>query len=474
MKYRFFLLILALCACRQGYSQHYSAIHGSGYFGSLSVYNNPSSIVNTPYKWDLTVFGTQFTTISNAIRGRNFPLYASPNATIKAANGNYARRADVNYNIKLLNARYSFNKNQAIAFGLNFKGYTQALTSTLNYTDSVKGALSFLSHNEQNNILHMQLASSLWMELYGTYGFSVWNNETSKLTGGVTLKIMRGMSGIFATAENVGVVKSAEDDRTVYKIANGNARYGYSANHGDASSFSAADLFSNSKTSAAIDVGVEYVIKSQAVTSVYDQADQQNDYDWKIGLAVLDLGSNHFQYGSQSRQISSLKENITGSVLQDKFYTIKNLVDFNDSIATIVDDAQPLTGNFSIANPTRAVINVDRYVMGNFYVNGEVSINLSSGGKNKTVVKESNLITITPRWESSRFGVYIPVQYTQHGNFWIGGAFKAGPLLLGTHNLLNMFSNNQYLSGGAYLALIIRPSTFTKDPRDRQYDCPKY
>ena len=68
----------------------------------------------------------------------------------------------------------------------------------------------------------------------------------------------------------------------------------------------------------------------------------------------------------------------------------------------------------------------------------------------------------------------MPVQVTRHGNFWVGGALRAGPLLLGTHNLLNAFSKNKYVAGGAYLALTIRPMNIVRELRMRQYDCPEY
>jgi hypothetical protein len=89
-------------------------------------------------------------------------------------------------------------------------------------------------------------------------------------------------------------------------------------------------------------------------------------------------------------------------------------------------------------------------------------------------VKESKLLTITPRWETRKLGFYLPVQYNRHGNFWIGGAIKAGPLLIGTHNLLNAFSKNKYLGSGAYIALTIRPFGAVRQARNRQYDCPEY
>ncbi len=320
------------------------------------------------------------------------------------------------------------------------------------------------------------MANNAWMELYGSYGLTLWDREANKLSGGITLKILRGMSGAFAKVKDIGVVSESQNDNQIYKIVAGSARYGYSANYGTFDSFQASDLFAGSKTSFAIDLGVEYLIKTQAVTSVYDETDE-NDYEWKIGFSLLDLGFNKYTYGTESRAAASLKDDVSSFVLQEKFSEITDVSSFNDSLATIVNQSEALTGNFKVKNPVRAVINIDRYVSGNFYVNGELSVNLVSGtNDNNIAVKETKLITITPRWETRKLGFYLPVQFTRHGNFWIGGALKAGPLLFGTHNLINAFAKNKYPSGGAYLALIIRPVNFfhNKEPRNRQYECPVY
>lgn len=468
-------LILFVLVAGQLNAQNYSAIHGSNYFGSLGVYNNPSTIVNSPYKWDLTILGMQYQTISNAVKGPNFPLNLTPNAKFYGANGNFKRYADLNLNMHLLNGRYSLDKSHAFAFGVNIRGYTQAATTKLNFTDSVKGPRSFLSLNEQNRSIEINLASSAWLEIYGSYGLNIWDRETSSLNGGASFKISRSLAGGFVKVNNVQVEKEQlPNDEEIYKIAQGNARYGYSANLGDGTSISPSDFLSGSKTGFAVDLGVEYLVKTQAVTNVYDDDNAGIEYEWKIGVSLLDLGWNQFAYSSESRSVSVLEKNISSGVLTQKFADTKDLGSFNDSLATIVTNIDPLTGNFKIMNPARAVVNVDRYVQGNIYVNAELALNLASNEKNNIAVKESRLVTITPRWETRKFGVYVPVQYTRHGNIWIGGAVKIGPLLLGTHNLLNTFFKNKYLGGGAYLAFTLRPSSFIRDARSRQYDCPVY
>jgi hypothetical protein len=415
----------------------------------------------------------QYQTISNAVKGPNFPLMFSPSSTFYAANGNYERVVDANYNIRLLNFRYSIDKRHAVAFGVNLRGYVIGATSSINYSDSVKGPRSFLLLNEQNKAINANVATSAWMELYGSYGLNIIDNEASSLNAGASLKILRGMAGGFAKVNSVGVERQVVGDQVTYQIVGGDARYGYSANFGDGESFQAGDLFSGSQTGIALDVGVQYIVKSQGIGNFYDDA-TEDEYQWKIGLSLLDLGWNNYTYSSESRMVSSLKPGISSSTLSDKFMRIRDIGSFNDSLATIVENYDSLTGKFSISNPARAVINVDRYLSGNFYVNGELSINLAKGNGKNLAVGSARLLTITPRWETRKFGAYLPIQYNRHGNLWIGGAIKAGPVLLGTHNLLNAFSKNKYLGGGAYLAIIIHPVNFIRDARSRQYECPEY
>src|ERR687890_376556 len=84
-------------------AQNYNAIHGSDYSGALGVYNNPSSILSSPYRWDVTLIGLQFQTISNVIKGPNFPFTVLPAAKFYMASGNFKRYADVTADLHVLN-----------------------------------------------------------------------------------------------------------------------------------------------------------------------------------------------------------------------------------------------------------------------------------------------------------------------------------------------------------------------------------
>jgi hypothetical protein len=223
-----------------------------------------------------------------------------------------------------------------------------------------------------------------------------------------------------------------------------------------------------------VDLGIEYIKKAETISNFGDE-DNYYDYEWKLGAAVLDLGHNRFTYSNESRYIGNPRENITAEDIERAFTNIDGIAGFNDSLVNVASGIRELTGNYKIINPARLVVNFDKYLYGSFFVNGEVSFNLAAlAGQEKLSVSEMNLITVTPRWETRRWGVYLPMLYNTEKQFWIGGAFKAGPLLLGVHNWANVFAKNKMHNGGAYLALVISPGKLTGLHREKGINCPDY
>ena len=118
------------------------------------------------------------------------------------------------------------------------------------------------------------------------------------------------------------------------------------------------------------------------------------------------------------------------------------------------------------------MLNVDRFITGAWYINGNASLNVSSITGNDHRLTDLNLLTITPRWETRRLGFFLPIQFNTKQQLWVGGAVKLGPLLLGVHNWANVFSKNKMQNGGGYLALVLRPWKNTGTRLDKRLDCP--
>lgn len=461
-------------------TQNYHAIEGSPYAGSMGVAGNPSSIVNTPDPWDLTLFSLQIKNTTNALTLHNFSLL-SPGGTTKYSwnGGNFSRFAAFDFNIHLFNARIAIGKNQAIAFGANVRGYETAKSGVVNYNDTLHDLNEFFRINGDNPY-NANMTTSSWGEFFVTYARTIWEDGRGRLNAGVTLKAMRGISGAFAQLKDATVKSSVSGDLTEYLVKAGSGRYGYSSNYdrwksGRSTMDNLQDLVGNSRNGAAFDLGVEYRVKSQAVSNYYF-GDTYYDYEWKIGVSILDIGQNTYKYGTQSRTVSNPRTDISDSILHIKFNTVRSLAEFNDSMATIMNNIGTPNGLFKVWNPTRLVINIDKPLQDQFSINANLTLNLtpSSPAKNyrQYYTKDLTLLSLTPRWETRRLGAYLPIQVTTQGKLWIGGAVKAGPLLMGVHNWANIFAKNKMQNGGFYLAIVIRPKNGFKDKEDKRYSCP--
>jgi hypothetical protein len=188
------------------------------------------------------------------------------------------------------------------------------------------------------------------------------------------------------------------------------------------------------------------------------------------------MGFQRYTYGQKSTAITAVLPGlVTDTVLDTKFDGNTNSLErINDSLATIVSFGSNGARQFYISNPMRMVLNVDKYITRNFFVNTELSINMGSLiPKQYFNTKELNLITVTPRWETRKLGVYMPIYYNTRQQFWIGGAFKAGPLLFGVHNLANIFSTKKIQNGGGYIAITFRSPGSATIRSDRRLNCPK-
>ena len=480
---KFFVLasLLFFSGSARSIAQNYQALLGSPYAGSLNATANPASIVNNPYKWDLTLFSGQYQGITNALSaGRKTPFKLPIKTFYNLIPGDFERMAYTNFDMHLLNARIALNKQHSIAFGANLRGYANAESGTFSYSDTITSTSGFFSLNDRGE-LEADLSGSAWMEFYATYARTILNFGPGRLNAGLTLKYNRGFSGATARVQGVRLEMTTVSEIPDVFIRDGMAGYGYSATHdqvdANASAFeNFGNMLSRSMSGFSADLGFEYVLPLPGIGSFNDD-DPYFDYSWKFGLSVLDLGWNNFSHSRNSMAFARLNDNVNGELLNQKFLDIPDIAAMNDSLRTIVQFAVPQTGNFSILNPMRLVLNADRNINGEFFINANLNLNLSPlVGKDRLHVAEKNFITVTPRWERNKIGLYLPVQYNRQNQLWVGGALRAGPLFMGLHNIPNaLFSWKKSHNGGGFIGIILRPQGKNNTGSlYKELDCPPY
>ncbi|MDZ4795515.1 MAG: hypothetical protein SGI83_14635 [Bacteroidota bacterium] len=463
VRLRFFLLVLcSIIALPSLRAQNYQALHGSSYAGSLGVANNPASIVHVPFAWDITPLAVQLKHSTNAFVVNGASLLSPGGAEVLGIPGNRKRVLLANQDIRLFNARIRLSPQSAIAFGASIRNYLSANTSVVNWQEFFADLRNFIDINTNNFPLSATARAGAWAELHGSYARTLINKDAMLLNAGITLKVNKGLGGGYLTADELAVVPGTVNGDPGYYVTGGNLAYGYSSNLDDldgARGFSAIrkQLLKRTFASVSASLGAELIIPADI------EGDEGNNYayDLKLGVSLLDLGYNTYQYSNNSRLAILNKANISDSLVQSTFEGLSGVDDLPDSLQVVAGSTSTIGGYFQLYQPMRIVINADKHVSGHFFINGELTIPLTAaleiGEKKKLFFREMNLLAITPRYETKTIGFYLPMLYNTNKQFWIGGAFKAGPLLLGVHNLGNLFSKNKLQNGGGYLALTFRP-----------------
>ena len=475
---RISILVVLAFGLNPSFGQQYQAVHGSNFAGSLGIMNNPASALSSPLPWDITLLGLQLKNSTNFFYIEKYdPSGKDPQLAAWIQNGEYKRRLNTQFNMNLLNTRIRTSNRSAISFGMNIRSASLGGSSTYNFIDTILLPNTFLKVNMNNQPLDAFVRSSTWAEAYGSLALNLADKKHFIWNAGATIKSNMGLAGIHASITNGQFKEYVRPVNNLYEVTTAELNYGYSANldFWDPAASTKSNLKryrSQSIGGTSVDLGMEWIIKDQRNIELFNNKSQYN-YTWKFGLSMLDLGYANYKYGLESVKTSGVKPNINGIALARKFdSTITGLDVLNDSIQTAVGQFNTLAGEFRMSHPTRIVFNVDRQITDLIYINAELSIPIQARTRANMQTQDLNLLTITPRRETQKYGVYLPLSMTRDGSFWIGAAVKAGPVLFGFHRV-PIGTKTSYQNGGAYLAYTISPSEKLRKPKAKIIECPK-
>lgn len=443
-----------------GRSQNYHALNGSMYAGSLAPSANPASIIFVPYTWDITPLAFQFKQSTNAFTVKNLSfLSPSGDATVANDYGIKKRFFFSTQDLRLLNTRIKLNDKSAIAFGANARSYSYGNSSKSNYQDTTFSLADFQRINLPYLPQSFDGAGAAWAEIYASYARTIVDDGHKIINAAVTLKYNRSVAGAYVVGKEVNYAPDTDSSNANgFLLTAGSLQYGYSSNldlikSGNSFSQNRQALLQGNHFSFGADAGIEYIFSSQ------DDNEEEDYYGYttKLGIAVMDIGGHNYNHSTRSRVGTAVKAGVNDTILENKFKPVRSIDEFNDSLATISGSLFPLQGGFVVYSPTRLVVNIDKRLQENIFLNAEFTLPLIKLAGNSLIIKDINLLAITPRWENRTFGAYLPLLVNMRKQVWVGGAFRAGPLLLGVHNFANVFGKNSMQNGGLYLALTIRP-----------------
>lgn len=444
-------------------AQQFTATEGSIYGGTLNTGVQPAAGVNMPFYWDVEIAGIQ-SFWNNNIFSFSPAKWKWNSDTLKMNGhfipGNKKRWGTVQADVHLLNFLFRWPHRSDLVAGAGWNIHSRIYPENMDffYEDSIKTSEDFLQNNAFNAIQQGTLINQQWMEWYATISKVVLDNRRERLTAGVTLKLLKGMTAevVDINGVSVGINKSQGTNDLVFTYAEG--RFGYSQNIEDLNNNSTtganiSTLMNGSPISPGLDFGISYLVRKQNIIPGFS-SDEPTGYDWKIEASLTDWGRLKYPLGGQSMNINGVKGQPSVRHLFEIIDSVKTLNALNDSLNTIAN-LKPWSGAFSISLPTALRINVDKYLGSNIFLNTRLVLGmafLNPGVDYK--INPVSYVMLTPRWEIKRIGVYAPVYMNFHGSLMAGAALRVGPLLVGVHDFGWLFHDRQ--SGGGYVALDVR------------------
>ncbi len=183
-----------------------------------------------------------------------------------------------------------------------------------------------------------------------------------------------------------------------------------------------------------------------------------NDYPWKIGISVIDIG-----------QIGIGKNSERHTFFQDSSF----LIDPNE-MSVFTDPHEPIRiasrraldgdslasfagSRFSVRLPFAICVQGDFRVVPFFYVNGTL---VQRADFQKAALQRPNIFALTPRFEHRWWSVSAPFILSEWQSVRFGLAARLGFLTIGTDDLGSFFGQKKLNSTDFYVALKINAFRF--------------
>ncbi|RFS26466.1 hypothetical protein DVR12_01370 [Chitinophaga silvatica] len=478
----FFSTVAAMLLANIALAQSFTGYNTSNYAGIYGVISNPATAAGYRYKWDLNIMGADINAGNTYISVPKSVLFNMPD-TLRL-NRDYfldqgANRKQNGWEmaeIVLPSVLYSIDDKQSVSF-------LWRMRSSSNGGNVSTPIANFFGVNFPNpsftgtslTIPQTGVSSHIWHELGFSYARVIKQGFTSRLKGGITLKLLSGVAAGYATVKDVNFALNNSRDAA---ITSGTLYYGYNTelDHWQKSPINNLQLFQNNGIGA--DIGFIYEYRpDNGGFGTYESSDA-DEYKFRIGISVNDIGRIKYQKGANNATLQLTKDHVVPSdITYRKNESLQQYARRLNNYFTPV----PSDTTFNMTLPASLNLMGDYNIDDRFFIGVNAIVALNAGKRDITKTHALTQLNITPRYETSLFGAYLPLTINHNGQADIGGAVRIGPLIIGAASLFTNLFERRIDHGAAFVALRLNSNMFDRGDsngggifkmRKRQLGCP--
>lgn len=433
-----FLSALVLSTMAMEAQQSFSGFRESPYAGVLQATTNPAYMISSKRPWDASLFVLNVGVGNDAIK-LDTDINKSINdfARLDASNP-LAKNNDINLrlNVDAIGPSLFVKLNDKHAVGIFTR--VRALGNINNFdAKMIQSYISDYDKLELRNNYSLNLNDQeVVVHGFSEVGFS-WAGELyfdghNAIKAGASLKYIMGAGNLYAGfCDFNGTASLTTDPVTkkvnlninstngVFEIVNGGTDF--------LNNFKANSLMGKEASTIGFDLGATYEYRFDGCRTCHNKP-----HDLRIGFSIMDIGSVSYKTNTESYRYQMPN---SGSVTLNMDEINEEKLKQAFGISNSMKMAQKTVKS---SLPTTLNLSADYRIFGGLYVNASGLMNLTS--KSKTDVYNAyyaNTFSLTPRFDTSSFGAYLPISYNQVAKTNIGFGLRLGPLTLGSSSVIS-------------------------------------
>lgn len=466
MKNRIFLAILLLLTLKIFAQGESFGLTSSNYSGVNSVLLNPSAMhnQNTWLSYNLIsanlFFHTDFAYLDkNDFRIRDLfnPDYVLPSHYTGYIDDfphysfNHDRNTSIDISNRIIGPSLMISYNQH-AFAIT--SATRFQTNVRNLTPDLANILAYGFHftpqwGKKYEVKDLNGTTMAWSEIGFSYAYRIDKESFDSWSFGVSIKRLLGAGGAYMQVDKT--TYGLFDAETI-GVANQQAEIGFSVPLDyDNNEFIDYNILNGRGWS--MDLGFTYqaLIKNQPKLNAESFCEQPIiAYKYRIGVALMDIGSINYKQNAQTHNLSKGDEQIAetevilGNNVNDVMTELSNLF-YNNPTSSLISNTM------RIALPMALSAQFDYNTeFSNLYWNASLIYGLPLKGG---ALRRPNQLTITPRYESSQFELGVPLSMYQFRYPHLGLYARIGVLTVGSDWLSTLLGTENFHGIDIYFAL---------------------
>ena len=289
---------------------------------------------------------------------------------------------------------------------------------------------------ENMNVAPFAIAGLVWSEIGLNFAMERYTNQGA-LHIGANLKFLNGYEGFyFKNLQHTDIAQLPDDS---IRYLNTSVEFGLTISNTKIGDF---ELERNGG-GIALDLGAVYTI----------DRDEEN-YLWKIGFSLLDIGKIKFKNNAEVHRIEDSAVDAIVTSAYNGFDDVQDYVRLLSEQTLESSRASFVRNGFGIWLPSAMSVQADYSITPNLFVNGVLVQRLAFGHAR---LERGNMLALSPRIEGRWLGGALPLVLYNWRHFRLGASVRLGFLTIGSDNIGSIIGASEFTGSDIYFALKINP-----------------